>query len=125
MKRFRCIISAIMLFTTLIYLFSRSKYAKITPTCLSKESSGKAAKKARTVIIVSQVRFGSTFLGEFFNKRTDVSYFYEPIWRFPSEHMQDAVKVIKDLSNCRFDRLSSVYEKVFNSNMFSTNTLAT
>ena len=70
---------------------------------------GNEHKKADTVIIFSQIRSGSSFVGDFFNKRMNVSYFFEPVWDVTREHMGDAVTVIEELSNCRFDKLASIY----------------
>lgn len=87
--------------------------------------NGSTREKAELVIILSQIRFGSTFLGELFNKKANVSYFYEPVWNFPDDHMVDAVQVIDYLSRCRFDKLRAIYKKVYNSPSFQRNEWAT
>ena len=96
--------------------FSRNQDStnpKVSNEPILTAENGASTGKAQAVILLTQIRFGSTFLGELFNKKTNVTYFYEPVWQFPSHHMQDAVNVINDLSRCRFDRLADIYKKVY------------
>ena len=89
----------------------------LTPIKTSKD-------RADVVIILSQIRFGSTFLGNFFNKRNNVAYFYEPLWQFPPSTMEDGYSLISDLARCRFHNLSNIYRKVYNTQQFKRNTFA-
>ena len=83
---------------------------------LNNRGNNNERKKADTAIIFSQIRSGSSF---FFNTRRNVSFFFEPVWDLTPEHQSDAVTVIEELSNCRFDKLGSIYRKSLNGS-FST-----
>ena len=72
-------------------------------------------KDRKNVLIVSQGRSGSSFLGEIFNQHPDVMYLYEPLHAykifsmtgiFPSESYGiNAIQVLFDIFNCHFSSL--------------------
>ena len=81
--------------------------------------------KAQTVFVVSQIRSGSTFLGEIFNQRANVSYFYEPLWQFPRNKIpNDGMAVLRSITECQLHNLPELYQNVFNSTEFLKNTFA-
>lgn len=86
----------------------------------SKETQNTEKKLPTVVILYSQIRSGSTFVGELFNKKVGATYIYEPLWQFSDEFQDIGIQVVNDIAHCQFDRLASVYKKVFNSETFLT-----
>ena len=72
-------------------------------------------KDRKNVLIISQGRSGSSFLGEIFNQHPDIMYLYEPLHSykifsmtgiFPSESYGiNALQVLFDIFNCHFSSL--------------------
>lgn len=66
-----------------------------------------AAKPADTVIILTQMRSGSSVMGEIFNQKRGVSYFYEPLLPFFENTCEtlrdDRIEVLRKIASCQFD----------------------
>ena len=74
-----------------------------------------------TVFVVTQCRSGSSFLGEIFNQRRNVTYFYEPLYPFrksncnptTNELKKDSVNATEIIARCEFEKLHQLYQKAF------------
>jgi len=70
------------------------------------------------VVLFTQMRSGSSVLGEIFNQRSDVTYFYEPLFPFDERPcdslLKDRVEVLRQISSCQFGDLRNMYKKAFN-----------
>ena len=93
---------------------------QLSPIAFITHAEKEDAHQNRTevVIIFSQIRSGSSFVGELFNRKTGVTYIYEPLWQFPDHFEQEGVQVIDDIARCQFDGLASVYKRVYHSEDF-------
>ena len=74
-------------------------------------------RRPDVVILFTQMRSGSSILGELFNQRTDVTYLYEPVFPFderPCERLyEDRVQVLRHISRCEFFPLPVLYKKAY------------
>nr|CAB3230871.1 carbohydrate sulfotransferase 3-like [Phallusia mammillata] len=73
-------------------------------------------RRTDAVILLSQMRSGSSVLGELFNQRVNVSFFYEPLYPFGDETCpqmdKERVAVLEKISKCQFD-LQGHYKKAY------------
>ena len=111
-------------------MFHRTKIVHLT-------SSTTSNSQRRNVIIVSQPRSGSSFLGQIFNQHPNVFYLFEPLravtkitnedlyLNTPSENYNElATTFLSEILECRF--LSSVYlEHLASFHRFSSKALST
>ena len=80
-----------------------------------------SVKSTKAVLLVSQCRSGSSILGELFNQRVNVSYFYEPLYPFrkkdcfqtPVSLKESSVAALKSMIKCDFTKLSQLYEEAY------------
>lgn len=79
---------------------------------LNSSSDGLLRKWKKKILIFSLARSGSSFLGEIFNRREDVFYFYEPLHTLntfakvgmfqPVEYTFKASDILRDFLRCKF-----------------------
>ena len=73
--------------------------------------------KRKVVILLTQMRSGSSVIGELFNQKRGVPYFYEPVFPFGeapcTSQWQNRTQVIENIAHCRFDKLKSQYASGF------------
>lgn len=71
-----------------------------------------------SVFVVTQCRSGSSFMGEIFNRRRNVTYFYEPLYPFRKANCYAAeeesvrkmsVALVENIARCRFANMSRDY----------------
>ncbi|XP_019613951.1 PREDICTED: carbohydrate sulfotransferase 1-like [Branchiostoma belcheri] len=75
-----------------------------------------AAEKRTAVIVMTQMRSGSTFVGEIFNQHPEAFYFFEPVWAleynknkaYNSSKWQ--LKLLEGLSKCRFEPIRDIMQ---------------
>ena len=74
-------------------------------------------KRRKSVILLTQMRSGSSVIGELFNQKLGVPYFYEPVFPFGEEpcnaQWQNRTQVVEEIANCRFDKLKALYASGF------------
>lgn len=76
-------------------------------------------KKRLAVFLVSQCRSGSSIMGEVFNRRSNVAYFYEPLYPFRRSNCfttaedvtEESIRAVEDIAHCRFDELTQLYRR--------------
>ncbi|CAH1249238.1 CHST1 [Branchiostoma lanceolatum] len=85
-----------------------------TPPRTKKPKAPPAVHKRTAVIVLTQMRSGSTFVGEIFNQHPDAFYFFEPVWAL--EHHKDKaynssewqLKLLEGLSKCEFEPIRDI-----------------
>ena len=80
-------------------------------------STNSISTRRKVVIILTQRRSGSSVLGELFNQKLGVPFFYEPVFPFgelPCEgQWENRTQVVTYIANCNFDRLKALYTAAF------------
>lgn len=78
-----------------------------------------SVKSRKAVLLVSQCRSGSSILGQLFNQRVNVSYFYEPLYPFrekdffqtPVSLKESSVAALNAMIKCDFSKLPQLYKE--------------
>lgn len=74
-------------------------------------------KRRKVVILLTQMRSGSSVIGELFNQKIGVPYFYEPVYPFGeipcTAQWRNRTQVIENIAHCRLDRLTALYTEAF------------
>lgn len=116
----------LLVFVAFFFLFLIFAYKRIgehgeisqQPETVLQRFRGEQLRKPQVVIVLSQMRSGSSVVGEMFNRRSDVSYFYEPLYPFgmgSCNHVSnDRLEVLRKFATCDFDGLDRLYDKAFN-----------
>ncbi|XP_078620687.1 carbohydrate sulfotransferase 1-like [Branchiostoma floridae x Branchiostoma japonicum] len=87
---------------------------KAAPLAVSKQTE--AATKRTAVIVMTQMRSGSTFVGEIFNQHPDAFYFFEPIWALEYNKNKAynstawQLKLLEGLSKCKFEPIRDIMQ---------------
>lgn len=75
-------------------------------------------RKRKVLILLTQMRSGSSVIGELFNQKHGVPYFYEPVYPFGEtpckSQWQNRTQVVESIAHCRLENLKSLYAEGFN-----------
>ncbi|XP_019613959.1 PREDICTED: carbohydrate sulfotransferase 3-like [Branchiostoma belcheri] len=71
--------------------------------------------KRTAVIIITQMRSGSTFVGEIFNQHPGAFYIFEPLWALENHRNKTyknnpgmQLELLRGVSSCRFDKIKNI-----------------
>nr|CAB3230882.1 carbohydrate sulfotransferase 3 [Phallusia mammillata] len=82
------------------------------------EEVPKASNQREALLILTSMRTGSSFTGQFFNQHPDVFYIFEPLFPFHDSckiAVEKKIEVLEGLINCNFTALKfSVDESLYN-----------
>ena len=119
------VISLLMLYNITFLKKKTANYVKqLNFQSLSRLGSGRSIekvmdstkKKQKLVLLFSNKRSGSSFVGQFFDKNPNTFYLFEPLFPFTRNCdvlVQKRVEVLKQMLNCQFQGIQSEYEKAF------------
>ena len=123
MKRFKLLMfavsfSIVLMLVTLMSMHENSDHKR------SSEHLSISSKRTDVVILLTMMRSGSSIVGSIFNERPNVTYLYEPL--FPiglqacdNKTREDALKILRHISECQFQRLPLLYAKSTRDDMYS------
>ncbi|XP_066264527.1 carbohydrate sulfotransferase 3-like [Branchiostoma lanceolatum] len=80
----------------------------------TKPEAPPAIKRRTAVIIMTQMRSGSTFVGEIFNQHPEAFYIFEPLWALENHRNKTynnprmQLELLRGVSGCRFEQIKNI-----------------